>query len=242
MSAELMVYALIAAGLVFWLRNILGTRSGDESFTPVAKLDLDGEGKIITLDFADENRDDERLATIEALCAEENGTNMAVETSAARDLLIEIAKANTSFNIKEFLRAAQDAFVYVVESFAEGDRKTLADLLSPQVYEAFDTAIAQREEAEQTMMAEIQSIQKASVVSARLEGKRAFVTVRFLAEEITCTKDRDQNIISGHPEKSITMRDVWTFFRDFKSKDPRWVVVETREDEIDDNDQIPNTH
>ena len=30
MSADILLYALVAAGLVFWLRNILGTRHGDE--------------------------------------------------------------------------------------------------------------------------------------------------------------------------------------------------------------------
>ncbi|MCK5374249.1 MAG: Tim44 domain-containing protein, partial [Alphaproteobacteria bacterium] len=166
----------------------------------------------------------------------------AVENEAARNSLLAITKISAEFNIRNFLQATQDAFVYVVESFAEGDRETLADLLSPQVYEAFDKAIAQREKAGETMQAEIQSIQKSSVVEAHMEGKCAFVTVRFLAEEITCTKDKDFNIVQGHPDKIIQMRDVWTFFRDLKSRDPRWIVVETREDEIEDNDTIPNTH
>jgi predicted lipid-binding transport protein (Tim44 family) len=235
-----MVYALIAAALVFWLRSILGTRSEDDPFVPVAKMELNEEGKIVTIGFPG-NEISDQLSAIEGLLEEEKG-NMSIETVAARDSLIEIAKNDAEFNVETFLQATQDVFVYVVESFADGDRETLADLLSPQVYEAFDSAIAAREAAEETMQAEIQSIKKSSVVAARLDGSRAFVTVRFLAEEITHTKDKDGNMIQGHPDKVIQMRDVWTFSRDLKSNDPRWIVVETREDEVEDNETIPNTH
>lgn len=236
-----MVYALIAAALIFWLRSILGTRTDDDPYVPVAKLELNEEGKIITIGFPEAEESADRLMAIEQLYEEEKG-NMAVESPRARDGLAEVARADTNFDIQVFLRATQDAFVYVVESFADGDRETLADLLSPQVYEAFDKAITAREAAGETMQAEIQSIQKSSVVEARLEGKRAFITVRFLAEEMTHVTDKDGNIIQGHPDKIIQMRDVWTFFRDLKSNDPRWVVVETREDETEDNITIPNTH
>lgn len=241
MTAELMVYALIAAALIFWLRSILGTRSEDDPFIPAAKMELNEEGKIITIGFPGSEEGTDHLLAIGQLFEEEKG-NMAIENQSARDGLVEIAKIDAEFNVGTFLQATQDVFVYVVESFADGDRKTLADLLSPQVYEAFDGAITARETAQDTMQAEIQSIQKSSVVEARLEGNRAFVTVRFLAEEITHTKDKDGNLIQGHSDKVIQMRDVWTFSRDLKSSDPRWIVVETREDEVKDNDTIPNTH
>lgn len=240
MTAELMVYGLIAAALIFWLRSILGTRSEDDPKVSTTKIELNDDGKIITIGFPESNTEGDRLAAIEHLFEEEK-SNLAIENPQARDGLIDIAKIDIKFDVHDFLQATQDAFVYVVESFADGDRETLVDLLSPQVYEAFDGAISQREESGEVMQAEIQSIKKASVVEARLEGKRAFVTVRFLAEEMTQITDKEGNLIQGHPDKITQMRDVWTFFRDLKSSDPRWIVVETREDEIDDNLTIPNT-
>ncbi|MFP4097786.1 MAG: Tim44/TimA family putative adaptor protein [Alphaproteobacteria bacterium] len=241
MTAELMVYALIAAALVFWLRNILGTRSEDDPQISGARMELDSSGKIVTLGAADTTMQSDRKTAIEELFEKEKG-NMAIENSAARDALINIAKIDLDFDIHQFLQATQDAFVYVVEAFAEGDRDTLADLLSPQVYEAFDKAITQRQETGEVMHAEIQSIQKSAVVEARLENKGAFITVRFVAAEVTYIKDSDGNIIQGNPDKATQMRDIWIFFRDLGSRDPRWTVVETREDEINDNDTLPNAH
>ena len=92
------------------------------------------------------------------------------------------------------------------------------------------------------MMTEIHAVKKAEVIAARLEGKKAFVTVRFTADETTVTKNSNGEIIEGNPDKVVQMRDVWTFGRDVNSKDPRWLVYETRDDLEDDNESIPNKH
>lgn len=240
MSAELIVYALVAAGLIFWLRSILGTRSQDEMDRPAPRLELGDDGKVINLDAPDDKSSD-NLNLIEELAATPKG-NMSIVGPAVVPGLIEIAKADRSFNVYTFLQATQDAFVYVVESFAEGDRETLEDLLSPEVYKAFDGAISAREKAGETMITEIRSIQKAEITEARLDGKDAVVTVRFFAEEMSVTKDAEQNVIVGHPDKTTTMRDLWVFSRNIKSRDPRWLVIETREDGVNDNESIPNSH
>ncbi len=241
MAVELMVYALIAAGLIFWLRSILGTRSDDEPHISSPKLELGDDGKIVGIGGQDGDRAEDKLALIEEL-AENTKGNMGIVNRAAQDGLAAIVKADRSFDIYVFLQAAQDAFAFTVESFADGDRDTLQDLLSPQVFEAFNGAIDEREKAGEVMQTEIQSIQKSEVVEAKINGKTALVTVRFWADEVSFTKDEDGEIIHGHPDKVTQMRDVWTFSRDVKSRDPRWLIVETREDGVNDNETIPNTH
>ena len=233
-----MVYALVAAGLIFWLRSILGTRSQDEMDRPAPRLELGEDGKVVNLD-APEAVDNLKL--IEELAGEPKG-NMSIAGPSAVPGLIDIAKADRNFDVYVFLQATQDAFVYVVESFADGDRETLEDLLSPDVYTAFDGAISAREKAGETMQTEIQSIQKSEITEARLDGKEAIVTVRFFADEMSVTRDEDQNIVAGHPDKTSQLRDLWTFARNIQSRDPRWLVVETREDGVNDNESIPNTH
>ena len=241
MAAELMVYALIAAGLIFWLRNILGTHSDDESNISMPKLELSEDGKIVGLNGQEGDTAADKLLLIEELADNDKG-NMAISAETAQNGLRDIVKADRGFDVYVFLQAAQDAFVFVVESFADGDRDTLEDLLSPQVFEAFSGAIDVREKAGEVMETEIQSIQKSEIIEARLDGKNALVTVRFWANEVSVTKDESGEIVHGHPEKVTQMRDVWTFSRDVKSRDPRWLVVETREDGVNDNDTIPNTH
>lgn len=246
MPADIIVYALIAAGLIFWLRNILGTRNGEERDRPnpyARAAEKAVEAKNDPDDTFSASEESETPQDRIADLAENPTATLSVENKTAELGLIDIANADRNFEISTFLNAAQDAFVYVVEAFAEGDRETLKGLLAPVVYDAFESAIQEREEAEESMEMEIQAVRKSQVVEARLENKRkAFVTVYFVADEITVTKDKDGEIISGHDEKVTEMIDIWTFTRDIKSRDPRWLVCETRSDDPDDNEKIPDTH
>lgn len=242
LPADLIVYGLIAAGLIFWLRSILGTRNGDERERSNPYLSegaggVDVGANVLAFDGKMQNGE----AGIIELAQNPKG-NMAIDGKNVESGLIEVAKFDRGFDIITFLRAAQDAFVFVVESFAEGDRETLKDLLAPQVYDAFEGAIAAREQAGEVMKTEIRGIKISEVQAARLENSRAVITVRFVAEETTFTKDSSGEILSGHPEKTTQMHDVWVFARDLKSRDPRWMVVETREGGAEDNLTVPNTH
>jgi predicted lipid-binding transport protein (Tim44 family) len=239
--ADLIVFALVAAGLIFWLRSILGTRHGDERDRPSPYM---SEPEKIR------NSSDKFQMDDSAISAEQriidlalHPTNiLAVDNKSAEIGLIEISKAEKTFDINHFLQGAQDAFVYIVESFAEGDRETLQNLLSPAVYRAFEHAISEREARGETQKTEIHAIRKADIMDARLEDKTALVTVRFRAEETSVTRDSVGEIVAGHPDKITEMRDIWVFARPLRSKDPRWLVQETRSDFEGDNDLIPNSN
>lgn len=242
MPADLLLYIIVAAGLVFWLKNVLGTRHGEERERPDpftrATGDIVGDAEAapdeqnIPLTAADSIRDLTKNPT----------ATLGVENKTAENGLLDISDADKNFDIKFFLDATQDVFVMVVDAFSKGDRDTLGDLLAPNVYAAFDGAITAREEAGETLEAEIQAIRKAEVIEASLDGRNAYVTVRFVADEISVTRNKDDEIIAGSNERTTEMLDIWTFTRDIKSRDPRWLVSETRGGFEDDNETLPNTH
>lgn len=240
MPADLFVYALVAAGLVFWLRSVLGTRHGEERERPDPLLS--GEGTQSTPENAPAR--DELLGAEEQIMAlaDKPRRNYGVDNKTAENALIEIAKIDKSFDIDFFLEGSQDAFAMIVESFAEGDRDTLKNLLGNDVYSAFDGAITERENRKETQVTDIHAIRKATVIAARIEGKMAFITVKFTADETSVTRDENGEIIAGDPDRITKMNDIWTFGRNVKSKDPSWLVYETRGDFEDDNDLIPDTH
>lgn len=240
MPADLFVYALVAAGLVFWLRSVLGTRHGEErERNPFMLSDQDEDNVIDIMDARDEPMNAEQQ--IMAL-ADNPRRNYGVDNKTAENGLIDIARADKSFDIDFFMEGSQDAFAMIVESFAEGDRETLRDLLNDQVYQAFETAITEREERKEQQITDIHAIRKALVTGARLDGKMAMITVKFSAEQSSTTRNEDGDIIDGNPDKTTLMHDIWTFGRDIKSKDPSWLVHETRGDFEGDNDLIPDTH
>ena len=53
------------------------------------------------------------------------------------------------------------------------------------------------------------------------------VTVDFVAEIITCIRDKEKKIISGDPDKIKKIYDTWVFSRDMRSNNPNWQLVDT---------------
>jgi predicted lipid-binding transport protein (Tim44 family) len=60
-----------------------------------------------------------------------------------------------------------------------------------------------------------------------LEGRTARVSVRFVAELITCVRDSEGNVVEGDATEVQTIRDGWTFARETTSRDPNWKLVAT---------------
>ena len=96
----------------------------------------------------------------------------------------------------------------IVLAFANGDRRALKDLLSSEVYESFEAVIR-------------------DLVSAEARDRAAQVTVRFVSQMISVTRDKAGTIVDGNPDKVADITDVWTFARDTSSRDPNWKLVGT---------------
>lgn len=232
MPADLLIYALVAAGLVFWLRNILGTRNGSERERPNPFTSNPEDGKhppdrsakgalapAAALGMAQDAPPDAPLAR-----------NMAV-APGAEGALADIGRADRTFQTTDFLRSAQDAFVMIVEAFAAGERDTLKMLLAEPVFKAFLSVINERETTGQKASVEIHAIRKAEIIAARLERRDAFITVRFVADETNVLRDSTDQILHGNPERVTETIDVWTFVRDTKSRELGWLLIETNDED-----------
>lgn len=224
MSADLLIYAVVAAGLIFWLRSVLGTRHGEERerpnpFTAPSPDAAPSAPKSIDGQMLEDNRPKAVLAP-----------NMAISSEASvEEGLAAIARADRDFEAPRFLQGAQDAFVMIVEAFAADDRDTLKDLLSPSVFTSFDLAIRERQGRGEKSTVDIHAVRKAEIVGAALQGRTAFVTVKFTADETNVLYDRDGKILSGNPDRVSETIDVWTFGHEVKSRDPSWLLYETKE-------------
>jgi predicted lipid-binding transport protein (Tim44 family) len=71
------------------------------------------------------------------------------------------------------------------------------------------------------------SVDKSDITGADVKGQTAQVTVRFVSQLVSATRDRDGNVIDGSPHKVTDVTDVWTFARDLSSRDPNWKLVAT---------------
>ena len=138
-----------------------------------------------------------------------------------------IVAEDPTFDLKHFLAGARAAYEMIVTAFAEGDRKSLKNLLSREVYDGFETAIREREGRGETAETRFVSIDKADITGAELRGRAAQITVRFVSQLVSVTHDRAGAVIDGSPDKVTEVTDVWTFARDLSVRDPNWKLVAT---------------
>lgn len=215
---DIIILAMIAAFLVYRLRNVLGKRTGNER-PPQNPYGPREEAAPLPREANDDD-------TVVALPGHSIADDIP-EDSPAADGLKAIRKADSGFSVEEFSEGARYAFDMIVTSFANGDRDTLRPLLSDEVYENFAGAIDAREANEETMEMTLVGIRDADIIEANMDGRVAFVTVKFVTEQIEVVRDKAGEPVSGDPGKVTTVTDIWTFARNTRSRNPNWTLVAT---------------
>ena len=226
------IYTLIFAGLaifvVFKLRSVLGTRTGEEKppLDPFAPRDASVNGakdNVIPL-----QRGGERPYEAPDEPPAYRWAGFAAEGSPLAIGLDDVARNDSSFDGPTFQSGAKSAYEWIVSAFAKGDRKALRDLLSKEVFDSFSGVITGREQRGETSETTFVSIDKADIIHAEVKGLMMTITVRFVSKIITATRDRAGAVVDGNPEQVTDVTDVWTFAREAKSRDPNWKLVATQ--------------
>ncbi len=223
------IFFLVAAVVIFYqLRNVLGRRTGHErppldpySNRDRAEANDDAGDNVVALPKrkkSDRDEADSHYGEIDKL---------AKSGSAVNKGLRAIKDTDASFGPGTFLDGAKMAYEMIVMAFADGDRKTLKNLLSRDVYDGFVEAIKGREERDEKVQSSFVGISKADIVGAEMKDGEAHVTIRLISELISATLDKSGEVIDGDPETVAEVKDVWTFARDTRSRDPNWKLVAT---------------
>jgi predicted lipid-binding transport protein (Tim44 family) len=130
---------------------------------------------------------------------------------------------------KEFLSGAKIAYETIITDFSDNDNKltTSKPLLNKEIYNQFNEALKERSKRGHYAEITFIGINSATIKEHKKIDKILNVTVDFIAEVITCIKDKDKKIISGDPEKIKKIYDTWVFSRDITSANPNWQLVNT---------------
>ncbi len=208
---EIVLLAMLAAFIGLRLVSVLGKRTGQErpigdSFRAPAEV------------TAPPRREAERPARGKLVLPP--GTDQSL-----RAALEDIADADGGFAPDRFLSGARSVYTMMLEAFWAGDISGLTGLVSDEILENLNAAIAAREGA--ALPNSIVSLNSATLHGAALAGQMLEVTVRFEAR-----------IAAADGEMNST--DLWTFSRLAGNEDPAWVVIAT--DNEDDSADLPPDH
>ena len=130
---------------------------------------------------------------------------------------------------EEFLKGAKIAYENIITDFSDNDNKitTSRPLLSGQIYTQFNDALKQRSSRGHFAEITFIGINSAEIKEHKKIGNILNVTVDFIAEVITCIRDKEKKIVSGDLEKIKKIYDTWVFSRDTTSVNPNWQLVNT---------------
>ncbi|MCW5687672.1 MAG: Tim44 domain-containing protein [Pseudolabrys sp.] len=224
------IFLALAVFIFLRLRSVLGQRTGRERppYDPYAAREParpagDNVVQIPNRPAEAASKPDEAAETTPAerwKGIAEPGTPLAAGLDA-------VAVADRNFDANHFLTGARAAYEMIVTAYAEGDRRSLRNLLSREVYDGFDGAIGEREKRGDTVESRFVSIDKATITNAEVRGRSAQLTVRFQSKLVTVTRNKAGEVIDGNAESVTDVTDVWTFARDVSSRDPNWKLVAT---------------
>jgi predicted lipid-binding transport protein (Tim44 family) len=231
-----LLFLVLAVVIFLRLRNVLGRRTGNERppYDPYATPESKRPGgpktnePVVALPRGRAGRapvPETSVPSIEDIEAKLG--SHAPKDSPLRESLTALLRADPGFDPAHFLDGAKAAYEMIVMAFADGDEAVLKQLLGSDVYDGFHAAIRERESKGEKVESTLVGINKTDIIEAEVKGRMAYVTVKFVSELISVTRDADGEAVEGDPKTVREVTDIWTFARETDSKNPNWKLVAT---------------
>jgi predicted lipid-binding transport protein (Tim44 family) len=215
---DILLFALVAAFLIFRLRSVLGRRDGFQG---------KGQSPLPTPQHPDRMDDAAAPAADGPDQRARHPRAAPVLSSAVEAGIAQISVADPGFTAEGFIDGAEKAFEWILSAFAKGDEQALQPLLSPEVFKNFSESIKQRQAAGETLESKLTAIDSTEISEAFMAGRTAHVGVKFVSRQISVIRDGDGKVLDGDPNHPSEVTDFWTFARDTRSADPNWLLVAT---------------
>ena len=184
---DIIIFAVIAVFIIYRLRSVLGKRTGFQK----------------------------NINQQEFVKKETKPTEIKIpQLKESEQKLEAVYKKVSSFNHKEFLEGAKKAFEIIITAFNKGDKSTLKNLVSKDVYNAFEGAI---NSGSNNPNSQFYSLVIDGVEDAKVEGGKISISVNFTSEQI----------LSDNEDSIVKNKDTWVFEKPESSTGPAWLLVST---------------
>ncbi len=225
------IYTLIFAGLAVFvaykLKSVLGTRTGEEK-PPQDPFDAKANSRpanyndnVIPLPNSTPRVNEPEEAP------KWRWEGIAKEGTPTADGLDTLVNADKTFDPHHFLDGAKHAYEMIVTAFAQGDRKTLKNLLAKDVFDGFNGVILEREQQGNSSEVTFVTIDRNDLVDAQVKNGTMQLAVRFQSKMIRATRDKSGAIVDGSADTVVDVTDIWTFAKEASTRDPNWKLVAT---------------
>ncbi len=184
---DIIIFAVIAVFIIYRLRSVLGKRTGFQKNTKQQEF-VKKETKIEETKIPQLKENEQKLEAV--------------------------YKKASSFDHKTFLEGAKKAFEIIITAFNNGDKNTLKNLVSKDVYSAFENAI---NSGSNNPNSQFYSLVIDGIEDAKVENGKISIAVNFISEQI----------IDDNEESIVKNKDTWIFEKPENSSGPAWLLVST---------------
>ena len=218
---DILILAMIAVFIINRLRNVLGKKTGNESdivekFTQRKNTFNESEPDSVS---------DLKVSKLDNHVKKNLHSNKKIN-SAINDIL----KIDAEFEVNSFCEGAKKAFEFILTEYSGNNLKALEKLVSKNIYKAFEDQINLRAKNKEKLEITVISVKKPEIKSVNLEKKYiAYFKLLFDSEQIQITKNSNDEIIDGDNNQILQIKEIWTFSKNLKSKDPNWILEEIEE-------------
>ncbi len=184
---DIIIFAAIAGFIIYRLRSVLGKRTGFQKDLSQKKPQQDKKTEI----------------------------RKEIPSLLDNQLkLQEVYKKVANFDHKQFIEGAKKAFEIIITSFNNGDKKNLKNLVSKDVYTAFEKAI---DEKQNDPSSQFYSLIVESIADAKVDSNTISISINFISEQM----------LGDDEGKIVKNKDTWTFEKPINSSSPIWILTQT---------------
>ena len=215
----LQIFILAAVALfLFWrLRAVLGSREGFEKSLKDMKEPSDVKAIKNTIDQPNKNNPDDDIC------------DYVEENSKSAEAFKKMKEFNGDFSVNKFVSGAKMAYEIILMAFEKGDIEKLGTLLEKKVFTSFKSVIDERKKNGFIVDAKFIGMRDIRIIDASFSSKTkvADVTLSFKSEITIVVKDKQGNLIEGHPDDIKKQKDTWVFTKNLSEKSPIWLLKST---------------
>lgn len=214
---DIIFFAVVAGIILYRLKDVLGEKTGfqgkedspQENEAPVHRADS-AENPVVT-----------------PFPTKHFTSSQDTPNASAQKGLDQINKADPSFNKEHFLAGASQALQTILAAYAKGEKETLRELVSRDVFKIFNVSIDARRRAKQTLESTFERLLSTEILKATLDKKNATIQIKFVSERTDVLYDKKGTILQGNPDTINKCIDIWTFERKITDANPNWTLTST---------------
>ncbi len=184
---DIIIFAVIAVFIIYRLRNVLGKRTGFQK-KPIEDQPVKQKKSHEEINIPQLKENEQKFEAV--------------------------YKKVISFDHKAFLEGAKKAFEIIITAFNKGDKNTLKNLVSKEVYNTFEGAI---NDGSNNPNSQFYSLVIEGIEDAKVENGKITIAVNFISEQI----------LSDNEEDVVKNKDTWVFEKPENSNGPNWTLIST---------------